>query len=70
MNYRQLTQRLRQLGCEEVRHGKGSHVYWRNPATGALSPIPDWGNKDLRPGTVRAIIRQLGISRAEFGAIK
>jgi hypothetical protein len=24
--------------------------------------IPDWGNKDLKQGTIRAILRQLGIA--------
>jgi predicted RNase H-like HicB family nuclease len=28
------------------------------------------GGKDLSPGTVRAIIRELGISREDFGPIK
>ncbi|MEW5717360.1 MAG: type II toxin-antitoxin system HicB family antitoxin [Chloroflexota bacterium] len=35
-----------------------------------IPSAPDWGSKDLAPGTVRAIIRQLGISREEFGPIK
>jgi predicted RNA binding protein YcfA (HicA-like mRNA interferase family) len=70
MRYRELARRLRQLGCEEDRQGKGDHVLWRNPKNSKLTPIPDWGNRDLKPGTVRAIIRELGISRREFGPIK
>jgi len=70
MRYRQLAKRLRQLGCEEIRTGTGSHRIWRNSASGRLTTIPDWGSPDLAPGTVRAIIRELGISRREFGPIK
>jgi predicted RNA binding protein YcfA (HicA-like mRNA interferase family) len=70
MRYQQLARRLRELGCEELRQAKGSHRFWRNPATGQVTSAPDWGAKDLAPGTVRSIIRQLGISREEFGPIK
>jgi predicted RNA binding protein YcfA (HicA-like mRNA interferase family) len=37
MRYRELAKRLRKLGCQEVRAGKGSHVIWRNPATGMIT---------------------------------
>lgn len=70
MNYRQLARRLGELGCEELRQAKGSHRYWYNPANGQVTTVPDWGSKDLVPGTVRSIIRQLGISRRDFGPIK
>lgn len=71
MKYAQLAQKLRVMGCEEIaRRGGGSHRRWRNPNTGQSAPVPDWGGKDLKPGTVRAIVRQLGFSREEFGPIK
>lgn len=70
MRYRELAQRLKKLGCEELRQAKGSHRYWRNPKTGAVASIPDWGGKDLKPGTVRGIIKSLDISRQEFGPVK
>lgn len=70
MNYRQLARRLRKLGCEELRQAKGSHRYWHNPMTNEVTAVPDWGSKDLKPGTVRGIIRALGISRKDFGPIK
>lgn len=69
MRYRDIAKRLKDLGCEELRKGKGSHRIWLNPETGQLTTVPDWGNKDLAPGTVRAIIRDLGISRDEFGPL-
>jgi predicted RNA binding protein YcfA (HicA-like mRNA interferase family) len=70
MRYRDVARRLRELGCTELRVGKGSHRVWHNPATGQLTSVPDWGSKDLAPGTVRAVIRELGISRRDFGPIK
>jgi len=37
---RELLDRLRQAGYEFVRHGKGSHDIWRDPATGKAVAIP------------------------------
>lgn len=70
MRYRDLAQRLREMGCTELREGKGSHRIWHNPMTGLIASVPDWGSKDLAPGTVRAIVRELGISRRAFGEIR
>lgn len=70
MKYQELAKRLRELGCQERRQTKGSHRIWYNPATNQVASAPDWGGKDLATGTVRSIIRQLGISREEFGPIK
>lgn len=70
MKYRELAKRLNALNCEEYRAGKGSHRVWLNPATGQKAVVPDWGRKDLRPGTVRGVLSQLGIDREDFGPIK
>lgn len=70
MRYRELADRLSDLGCHELRAAKGSHQVWHNPKTDKTATVPNWGNKDLRPGTVRSIIRDLGISRKDFGPIK
>jgi predicted RNA binding protein YcfA (HicA-like mRNA interferase family) len=37
---KELLAHLRQAGYEFVRHGKGSHDIWRNPATGKAVAIP------------------------------
>lgn len=70
MRYRELAKRLRRLGCQQLRAGKGSHRIWYNPATGKVASVPDWGSRDLATGTVRAILRELGISRRDFGPIR
>ena len=38
---------------------------WHNPATGRIAPVPDWGDKDLKVGTLRAIVKQLGLDRED-----
>jgi predicted RNA binding protein YcfA (HicA-like mRNA interferase family) len=35
---------------------------------GHLTTIPDWGPQDLKPGTLRAIIAQLGLDWETFRA--
>ena len=66
MNYRQLTRKLRRLDCVHNRQAKGSHEVWVNVRTDATATIPNWRAKDLKPGTVAAILRDLGISREDF----
>ena len=66
MNYRELTRKLRRLGCEFDRRARGDHEIWINTSTHARTTIPNWGSRDLRSGTISAILRDLGISRDEF----
>jgi predicted RNA binding protein YcfA (HicA-like mRNA interferase family) len=66
MTYRQLTRKLRRLSCEYDRMGKGSHEVWKNVDTRAKASIPNWRNRDLKPGTIAGILRDLGVSREDF----
>lgn len=67
MIYREAARKLRQLGCEEIpRHSGGSHRKWLNPGPGKSAVLPDWGSKDLKIGTRRAAIHQLGLDWPEF----
>jgi len=67
MTYREVERKLRRLGCQEIpRRSGGSHRKWMNPATGQATTIPDWGAKDLKLGTIRGIIRQLGLDWQAF----
>ena len=66
MTYRELTRKLRRLGCEFDRQGRGSHEVWRNPATRSRTAIPNQRGKDLKPGTIGSILRDLGVSRDDF----
>ncbi len=67
MKYREVARKLTTLGCQELpRRGGGSHRKWFNPATQRASVVPDWGGKDLRLGTIRAAVRQLGLEWQAF----
>lgn len=67
MRYREIAQKLRALGCEEIaRRSGGSHRKWTNPAQGRSSVVPDWGSRDLKLGTVRAAVRQPGLEWESF----
>ena len=67
MKYREVSKKLRALECEQLpRRGEGSHRVWHNPANGRIAPLPDWGAKDLKLGTLRAVIRQLELDWKAF----
>ena len=67
MTYRNVAGKLITLGCRELpRRGGGSHRKWFNPATQRATVVPDWGGGDLKLGTVRSAVRQLGIEWQDF----
>ena len=67
MKYADAARKLHEMGCEELPRRKGgSHRKWHNPATGRIAPLPDWGSKDLKMGTLRAVVRQLGLDWEKF----
>jgi mRNA interferase HicA len=69
MTYREAARKLILLGCREIpRRGGGSHRKWINPAANKSTVVPDWGGRDLKTGTLRAAIRQLGIQWTDFDA--
>ena len=70
MNYRKVAQRLKELGCEEIIvRGKGSHRMWENTQNNRKTTVP-YKNRDLRIGTIKAILRQLEIDYTEFMLFK
>ena len=67
MIYREVARKLKALGCSNIpRKGSGSHRKWHNPATGCSTVVPDWSGRDLKMGTVRGAVRQLGIEWSAF----
>ena len=68
MKYRVVIKKLKRLGCREIKKpkGTGSHRLWENPETGTESAIPDWRGKDLKPGTLRGILKRLEIDYQTF----
>jgi mRNA interferase HicA len=69
VTYREVERKLRTLGCIEVpRSGGGSHRKWHNPANGKSTVVPDWGGRDIKIGTIRAAVRQLGVEWDKFNS--
>ena len=67
MTYREVARKLTALGCTETpRKGGGSHRKWHNPATNRSTVVPDWGGRDLKLGTIRGAVRQLGLEWSAF----
>ena len=69
--------KLRVLSGKEVcaileRHGfvqvrqRGSHILMQRTADGGTTTVPVPDHKEVRIGTLRSIIRQSGVPRAEF----
>lgn len=52
--------------CDRKLMMLGSHRKWFNPQTQRATVVPDWGAKDLKLGTLRAVVRQLGIEWSSF----
>lgn len=49
----------------QVTYQRGSHVYLRKLGSNRVT-VPVHGNRDLPPGTLRAILRRAGISVDEL----
>jgi mRNA interferase HicA len=67
MTYRDVARKLQALGSQELpRRGGGSHRKWLHLAAQRVTVVPDWGSRDLKLGTVRSAVRQLGIEWQDF----
>ncbi len=66
LSYQEVVQRLSRLGFRFYRQGKGSHELWVRDADGRVIPIPHYRGKNIRKGTLRAIIREAGVTVSEF----
>ncbi len=64
-NYREVIRKLKRLGFEFYRQAAGSHEIWFNPETKRFTTIPNHPG-DMPEGTLRAILKQAGISPQEF----
>lgn len=65
---RQAIAALSRIGYEVVRQ-KGSHVRMRHPTDAARIPLTIPDHKELKSGTLRAIIRDAGLGVEEFSAL-
>jgi predicted RNA binding protein YcfA (HicA-like mRNA interferase family) len=63
--YREIVQRLKRLGFQFDRQAAGSHEIWYSPESNRYTTIPNHAG-DMPEGTLRAILKQAGISTDEF----
>jgi predicted RNA binding protein YcfA (HicA-like mRNA interferase family) len=63
--YRQVVKRLKALGFAFDRQAAGSHEIWYDAATHRYTTVPNHPG-DLPEGTLRAILRQAGVTPDEF----
>lgn len=68
MTYRDLVRKLRSGGFEFDRSAAGSHEIWYNPQTRRRTTVPNHPG-DLATGTLRAIIRQAGLTKKQFESL-
>ena len=64
-SYREIIARMKHLGFAFRRQAAGSHEIWFNERTGKFTTIPNHTG-DMPEGTLRAILKQAGISPDEF----
>ena len=62
----EVIRKLRQAGFTFDRHAKGRHELWYNPAIKRRTVVPNHPGRDVPKGTLRAIIREAGLSVEEF----
>jgi predicted RNA binding protein YcfA (HicA-like mRNA interferase family) len=65
LRYREIVKRLKELGFEFDRQAAGSDEIWYEPKRNRYTTVPNHPG-DLPEGTVRAILRQAGITSEEF----
>jgi predicted RNA binding protein YcfA (HicA-like mRNA interferase family) len=66
MKYAELARKLKRLGCYPTRFGAGSHEIWRNPESQSQTPIRYHRTKDIGPGLIARILRELKVAREDF----
>ncbi|MBX3016123.1 MAG: type II toxin-antitoxin system HicA family toxin [Caldilineaceae bacterium] len=69
LSYREVVVRLQHFGFRFYRQGKGSHELWVRDSDGRVIPVPRHQSKSIRKGTIRAIIREVGVSVEDFMTI-
>jgi len=65
---RQVIRALQKAGFF-VHHVRGSHHYLKHPNYPALRVTVAYHGKDLKRGTLRAILREAGVSVEQFAAL-
>lgn len=63
-SYREVIRKLRKLGFEFYRSGKGDHEIWFNSVTNLITTIPH--HREIKEGTLKNILKQAQIEIEDF----
>ena len=63
--FREVVRRLKVLGFEFDRQAAGSHEIWYNPETRRYTTVPNHPG-EIPEGTLRAILKQAGVTPDEY----
>lgn len=66
MTSSELIRKLKRAGFIFDRQAKGSHEIWLNPITRRRTVIPNHPGREIPKGTLRAILREAGMTPQEF----
>jgi len=66
---REVIKKLKKAGFGFDRQAKGSHEIWYNPTTKRRTTIPNHPGVDIPKGTLKAIIKEAGLTEEEFLAL-
>ena len=59
MTYGELTRKLRRLGFQLYRRGRGSHEIWWDPSTRVFTTISAHKDREIPKGTLADLLKQL-----------
>jgi len=62
----QVIRGLKKAGFVFDRQATGSHEVWYNPVTKRRTTVPNHPGSDVPNGTLKAILKQAGLSTEEF----
>jgi predicted RNA binding protein YcfA (HicA-like mRNA interferase family) len=66
VNYGELTRKLRRLGIEFRRQGRGSHEIWWRPDSDLYASVPNHGAREIKRGMLRGILKDLGLTEDDL----
>lgn len=64
LTYREIIKKARKVGFVFRRNTGGTHEIWWNEAKRKTCIIPH--HHEIKPGTLKSILRQMGLTEAEF----
>lgn len=67
LSYREVIKKARKAGFAFRRNTGGTHEIWWNEKERKTCVIPH--HKEIKPGTIKSVIRQMGLTNEEFNKL-